>query len=437
MAADLTVVAGLLKTRFEGVVQDMFQELDGDFKKLEARKKDTRGGNVKFPVRVARNWRGYGAAADGSTIPTAGNQDWKQFEVDPKIFYHTIKVSGPAIAKTKGGPSVGTYLEAILSETKYGLMDFRKIMNWQVHGSEEGYIAKISAASDAADTVTVDLSSTAQAIGPGQFGTDRLFGGEGMYVDIIDSDGDTVHLAGQLVGSVNRSTGVVALPSGANPETANVADGDFIALHAPGVTTSSTWGEPEMEGLLSAIDDGTVRTSYHGLSRSTYPVLKANTVDAGTSSAYADLSEDVMQQLLNAVVKNGGVTREELKSKYEWCMSLGMEAEYLALQLPGRRYSGPAFDGGVEEEMTYGGVPIRPSVDARAGQIYLLNWDNAELYEQQPIKWVDEDGNMLHRVHGTDQFEAVIRYLAETVWYNQHKMGTIRYLNETQVDYRF
>lgn len=438
MAADLSSAANILKTRFEGTVVDLFESFDGDYKKVEARKKDTRGGDVEFPIRTSRNWRGIGSQADGSAINTAGNQGWQKYIVDPKLTTQVVKIDGAAHDRTRGGPSVGTYLELLLSEMKHGLEDLRKTLNWQVHGSEEGYLAKIASVDDGNDTVTVDLSTAAQAIGVGQFGTDRLFGGQGMYVDIVDSNGTTVHAADLLISSVTRSSGLVQLPASTN--LSGVADGDFIALHSPGVTAGANqWdtSNRDMEGMLSGIDNGDIRTSYHGVSRSTYPVTQANVVEAGTSSAFADLAESHLQSLVQACLKNGQLTREELKSSFEFCLSYGMESEYLALQLPGRRYSGPMFNGGSEEEMTYAGIPLRPSPDARAGQISLINWDYVELYEQAGIGWVDYDGNILHRVHGTYQFELMMRLMAEMVWSNQNKMGVIRYLNEDPVEFRY
>lgn len=93
--------------------------------------------------------------------------------------------------------------------------------------------------------------------------------------------------AATVVGKPNGITGsfsVDALPTGA-------AQNDYVAL---GDLNVNSFGTKEMMGLEGIIDDGTNVATFQTLSRSQYPEMNAQVIDASTSAYGATLSEELI-----------------------------------------------------------------------------------------------------------------------------------------------
>lgn len=435
MGADSTSVANFLLNQYRGPIREVFESGEDFFKLLLSKRKDARGGNIKVPIHTARNW-GFASLADGDTLPEAGNQSIQLLDVDPKLSYQRVRISGPAMLRTEGGPSKA-FKDAVSYETTQGLTMMRKQLNRQAWGSEEGFIAKVKSR-DSGTVLT--LYAPGEAVGTNDWGTGQggvhnagtrhLYGGEGMKVAIIDSDRSTIHNVNQTVSAVDRSAETVTL---SGTIAAAVAVGDFLALHNPNKTTSSTWSSNELEGAASGIDATTVRTTYHGLSRSTYPLLKAN-VDSSTS--LRDFSEGLGLKVLETVHKNCGETPTG-GGGWCWYFSNGV---YLALQaqmLPFRRSTmGGSVKAGQEVDML-GGVPIKRDNDMPYETVYLIKEDALELYAIDGPEFVSNlDGKVFLRVSDADAAEARLRWYGEAVFGEPQMHAVIRQLNETPVKIR-
>lgn len=424
MGLDTTTFANLLKTQFAGPAKSVFEEGATSFNRvLKGNKKLWKGGNISIPVRTKRNWGG-GASADGRTLPTASYNQSQLYSVDPKVYYWPVQVSIPAVLRSQGGKGAA-YVEAAADEMEHALEMLNKRLNQNFWWGEKGYIGKTTGAASG-DTLTLYAPGVApgtNAIGQGyNNGVRFLFGGEGQQVDAIDSNGTTIHNAGLTVLSVNRTTNVVTFTT---TPSASIAAGDFLAFKS-GLTTSDSWGAESIEGIMPAIDDGTFRTTYHGLSRSTYPILNSVVL---TSTSLRDLTEPMLEDLLKSIMVNCGEMPSG--SSHEFTISPSLHSAFVATQMPLKRYAGKQLSAGYSG-IDYNGIKFWVDPDHPFETLFCFDWSDIELHAIDGPDWADEDGlPPLIRTGTTDEMRGYLRYYAEQALLAPARAGSLRYLNDT------
>jgi hypothetical protein len=171
---------------------------------------------------------------------------------------------------------------------------------------------------------------------------------------------------------------------------------------------------------MALVDDGTYRSSYYGLDRTTVPAYSSY-VTASTGALSTDLIQrvaDVVDQKLNGRIN---------------MMLCHHSTRRLIIQLTDgdRRYMGASLmkpDPGTvafkQGDIPFGDVPVRAIRDFPLDVLMFLDLSNAGFreYVSEPGKWVDEDGSVLWRVGtgtaGRDAFEA---------WYRMRKQYFLEY----------
>jgi hypothetical protein len=128
----------------------------------------------------------------------------------------------------------------------------------------------------------------------------------------------------------------------------------------------------EPEGMLAGIDDGTYVSTYHNISRTTYPIMKSYVV-----TGVGPLSLDALQQPLDALSIQVGKGVDFLACEH------AVRRAYLALLEPDRRYTGADLsspDGGTsaakkptKKTITYGDIPFMVDRDAPYGMLFGIN----------------------------------------------------------------
>lgn len=424
----LSTVDKLLKSQYIDLMVDTFQEDTGILKEIVKRKINGKGGDTEFPVRLGRN-KGIGFRGDGDTLPSAGNSTWQRHVVGPKALYGRIQVSGLAMARTDGG-SAKAFLKTFVDESKHSLKFMKKQANIALWGNEEGYLGQV--ASVTSSTLVLDAPGVAGQSTHANFnaGTRHFAWAGEADIDVVDSDGSTILRAGGAITAINHSTNTLTVDFDPTAATA-VADGDFVVLKS-GKTTSDTWESDAFEGVYSAINDGTglpgSRVTYHGLSRTTYPQLRANVLE--NTSANRDLTEGLLEDLVKKVAMKSGV--DVMNGKYELRMSLGQHSALLASQIPVKRFQTGNLKAGYSK-LDFNGIPCVPDVDAPWECVFLINWDKFKFIETDGLRWLDDDGRVLLRVANSDAYEARLRWYGELIGYDVHEMGVLRNLNETAV----
>jgi hypothetical protein len=430
MASTLSTIGNLLKTQYLPGLVDVFQEEKGVLGQVQKRKKPAKGGNSVKLVRSGRN-KGIGFRGDGVTLPSAGQSAWLQHTIGPKAFYGRIQVSGLAMSRTDGG-SAKAFLKAFVDESKHTMSFMKKQANIALWGNEEGYLGQV--ASVTSTELVLDGPGIAGQFAHANFnaGTRHFAWAGETAIDVIDSNGTTILRAGGSITAINHSTNTLTVDFDPTASTA-VADGDFVVL-ATGLTTSDTYGSSDeglsFEGIASAVSDGAglpgSRVTYHGLSRTTYPQLSA--VCLKNTSAQRDLTEALMEDAVKSVYLNSGV--DPMSGEYEFRMSLGMHSNFVASQLPVKRFQSTNLKAG-HSAIDFNGIKVVADVDCPYETVYLLNWDNFEFLEVDPLRWLDDDGQVLLRVANQDAYEARLRWFGELFGTNVHSMAVIQNLNDS------
>lgn len=420
MGATITTIDNLLKRQYLDDVLDYFEESEGVVGKIWSRRRPAQGADTYCAVRAGRSGA-VGFRGDGDTLPTAGNQTWLQHNVTPRALYGRVQVSGLAMDRTSGGKAKA-FLEAFASESEHVVSYMKKRAAIYLWGGQEGYLGEVESVNDGADTITLQGADRTGAWDVMNFnaGT-RYFPWAGEFtVDVIDSDGSTIHNSGLVISAVSHSTDTLTFSG--SPDLSNVAAGDFLAVDRP----DSSWSATHWEGLQAAIDDGSIRTTYHGLSRSTYPILKSNRLE--DTSANRPITDNLLEDLCQTVFVNSG--RDPSMGKYEIVVSPSLYARYVSTLLPIKRFNTSELKGG-HASVDFNGIPIVRDQEAPFGCAYLIDWDSCAFLETTPMQFRTKDGQALLRVANQDDYEARLVWYGNLLVKNVHAMGVLCNLEDS------
>lgn len=170
----------------------------------------------------------------------------------------------------------------------------------------------------------------------------------------------------------------------------------------------------DMMGIKGTIDDGTAVATLQGLLRSTYTWFKSQ--KDGNSGVDRPLTLPLIQKVLSLCEKADGKISLMLTT-YD------LRDTYASLVVADKRFVNTLNLDGGWKALEYNGIPIVPDVDAIAKHIYYLDESTHKIYRMSDFDWMDEDGAILSRVSGKDQYEAVMYYYANLGVDNCRKNG--------------
>lgn len=363
-------------------------------------------------VRLAHTTRNAGVqfVGEDSAFADAGNQGYSRMFVDQRKLMSRLRLTWEVMQDSTSNE--GAFISARKSEMQYLIDDMARRDEYALASDGRGVLA----------TYSSDSSGVLSVANPGGI-TNSNFGNRflstNMYIGAVDPN------TGNLRTSIRKVTAVSASGSTITVDTDTLtgwAAGDYIVQAANSAVTDvlDTSYEHAWWGLMALVDDGTYRSSYFGLDRTTVPAYSAY-VTASTGALSTDLIQrvsDVVDQKLNGKVSN---------------MLAHHSTRRLIIQLTDadRRYMGASLmrpDPGTaafkQGDIPFGDVPVRAIRDFPLDVLMFLDLGNAGFreYVSEPGKWVDEDGSVLWRVGtgtaGRDAFEA---------WYRMRKQYFLEY----------
>jgi hypothetical protein len=227
----------------------------------------------------------------------------------------------------------------------------------------------------------------------------------GDYVCVISPAGVLRAGGTRLITAISADGTTATINAAAN---AAAADNDFIvkAYGNDGSLTlqNSEYQHPPM-GLLGLVDDGTYVSTFHGISRDAYPIMRSPVI-----ASVGGLSLDVLQRGFDLAEQLGSAKISEL-----WCHH-SVRRAYLALLESDRRYIGGDLkspDGGTKavkgKDIGFGDIPVKTAAQCPYGMIFGLDKRFLVRYVNTEGEWMNEDGNVLSRVSGYDAFEGTYR----------------------------
>lgn len=374
-------------------VQEMFEKItDADWE----------GRQVREAAIMSYN-EGVGATTEDGNLPTAGNFDPQQFVIPMKYLNATFKMTKQMMESAK--TSKGAFKNATRVSFDTVIRNLKRERARMLWGSGTGVLALVNGDPGTGTTLTVDSpGGIAGSVGGARFLR------KGMMIGFVNPTGPALRTGGArvitAVAADGNSVTVDAAIDGA------VADNDYVVRANIASVTSlgDTGTNNEPMGLTGLIDDGTLVGTYFGLSRTTYPQLKAR-LDA----AVGPLSLDVIQ-------KNIDYVEQQHDSQIDgFCCHHAVRRAYLALLEADRRYTGADLrspDGGTKvvkrsAYITYGGLPIVEDKFAPYDQLFGYQKSNFRRYVQKEGEWADDDGAILNRENGKDNWTAFYR-----IWEN-------------------
>jgi hypothetical protein len=394
--ADLTSWDALLREDYAPIIQNELTE-ENPIQAFMAEEvaDDSWSGREKWiPIKIGRNWS-VGSIGAGGALPAKGRGSYQKFQVPMRDVYGAVGFERYVMEQSRNKKGSWAF---VVPQEMNGLVEdlafSRNRIGWY-YGA--GILALLSGAHNA--TTTLTLKNPGNVTGttlPNRY----LFGDatSGMTVAITDSTGATIKGTGTLTAvSANGNTATI--------DTAITGiDGDLVVLAQ---TASQSSFNKEPEGLLAGIDDGTYVGTYHGLSRTTYPILQSPVF-----SGIGSLSADAIQQAIDAVAIKVGKTVDMFLAE------LGVLRAYLVLTELDRRYSGADLmrpDAGSarakkplgrKAQITFGDIPFFGDRDGPFGSLFGVNKGSWVRYVLQKGKWADEDGHTIRWVQGFDQWQA-------------------------------
>lgn len=367
-----------LKNYYQGPIVDQFNEDVPLYRGSDKGKESWSGQQVVRPIRVLRN-QGIGATSDGGNLPAIGRQTTQQAIILAKYLYLRFGITGPMIKASQSDK--GSFVRAAQYEIDMGYKDLMNDANRQLGWDGTGYLAKLSAAAVATNTISVQ----------GREGTTEdgdKFLDVNMIVDIVTSAG------------VYKATGVTINSVTAGPTATVVFDGPVTAASGDFLVRSGAYNQ-EVQGLLTALDGNT--TTIYNINRATYKQYQGSVDDLSG----AQLTLDLMQATYNKGIRRGG-------AKYTACYtdfdSLRM---YQKLLTADKRYSNTVKgDGGFANKdqfyLEFNGLPLVPDKDF-ARRIVFLPEGALKKYVLSEMEFADETGTMYIAQTGTDALEVRVR----------------------------
>lgn len=269
---------------------------------------------------------GVGPRPENTALPTPGSNTYDDIQIPIRFHYGVVQVSGPLMAVSKSDKHAFAQALALTMDSMYD--EFRLVANILCYGWGSGIVGKVGSVSGANITLADDIHPINWFY-------------EGQKLDVFDTDEITAD-AGvtnpiQVVG-VDYATRVVTVSAGTSIDATDVL-----------VLAGSLNQAPE--GLLSAVDDGTYRSTYFGINRTLRPRWKSyiDVATPGTVTKYGSttrrtITGTMIQGALDAQRQRAGAARpvDQIIS------SLGVRRMYWNSLSPDRRFDSAIYDGGWE-----------------------------------------------------------------------------------------
>ena len=377
MGVTLSAISDILKNQYLGPIRE---QLNNDIILLSRLEKDDEsvvGKNFTIPLHIGRN-EGIGATTDGGTLPTAGNQSYKETIVPMRYLYGRIQLTGPSMKASRSNE--GAFVRALESEMKGLARDLKSDLNRQLFGDGSGLLATCASAS----TVNITVDSTAKL---------RV----GMKVDILVSatGAVTAGVAGATIESITSATVFVVNTAPATPASI----GATYAVYRAGARNLEIMG---LGGIVTNTDPAS--GALQGLAVASYPVWKASVL---TDSSNRAISESLMQTAIDTVSQAGD---GEVSAIYT---TFGVRRAYQALLTTDRQYVNTMDLKGGAKAIAYDNMPIIADKNCPANKMYFIDENALKFYRLSDFDWMQEDGAVLSRVSGSDAYEATMFLYSE------------------------
>lgn len=321
-AAQTGTFDAALKDFYVGMIRRILNRQARLYSYCQKGSKPATGRQVLFPINP-RGSSAVRAMPAGRSLPSAVPQTEVVSKILMQEVWGNIQVNADVIAQADGK---GAFEEPVAFEVSRMTEDVIENMNRMAFGDGVGRIAEVDSLSSQ-DIVLKDLSDAAGTGINANSGNRYVKIGDVIEVGVQDT---TVRRAGPLtVTAKNVATNTVTVTG----TTAGIVSGDQVYVANPSNDATLLRGYEPM-GIGGIIDDGTLVGTLQTISRTTYPIWKAQAFSAngGTFAAPGALTLDDLQTGVDMASQGGpGFPAVAL-------MEYATRREFLKLVVTDRRY---------------------------------------------------------------------------------------------------
>ena len=376
MGVDTSTVSGMAKRVYKDEDLKNLQNMSAEtWPKLKKSSKKPNGSGV-FGANITQgNQRGQGSQNELEALRTPANQVVNQYNIQSKVFTHTIRLSGLSLETLQGNED--SFSDNLTTQMDEGIKDATKELNAQCFRDGSGKLADVNGAVIASTSLIFDGGV------PTHFR-------EGMFIDTFDAGGvkqiDSIEIT-----AVDVENSTVTLAS------AQSTDDDATVYREDTNDNAPTDGK-EMAGFPRITDDGSDFATYEGIIRSGAGLINIwKGLEINASSA--NLSDDLLQRGRARMKVLRGTKPKRL------CSNTSQERKYLATTLPSVEYNSAAKrDSDHVAELSWGGMKWVIDTDCGFDELYMFDPEYIERFDVYDLKFDDTDGNILKWDNGSDSF---------------------------------
>lgn len=342
--------------------------------------------------------QGVKAAAERGLLPDADRQKYLELRVPDRYVYGSVELTAQIIKEAKTNRA--SFVNAMEAEMSGMVKDIAVQCERMIWMAGNGQLALVNGAGASTTTLNVDTPGGVAGATNG-----ARFLKPNMVIAIHASGAAPSNTPNAVRTVVSLAADGTSVILNSAVSAAEAVDNGWVTV---GVSRNSVLEGSvnlEPEGILSLVDDGTIKATLFGLSRTTNPIFKAKRF-----TSVAALDENILQRADHAA--------DELSdSMPNWLTGHhSVHREYFRLMSGDRRYTGehlvdPDVGAGVgkKKELKYNNRRIEIARYAPYGQLFGIDDTHLKRYVNTEGEWADEDGSVLARVSGQDVYQAYYR----------------------------
>ncbi len=417
-----------LKQFYDGAMQslvpDLFPILDWLKSEGRVRKVTPKGNKIYFATTLKLS-SGFDFRGENDYLPAADQVDTIQGSVPYQVgMKGRIQLSFESLKFGKEG--VGGFVNVSKQEMTSALHSMRQSAAPALWGLGDGVLAKIAQISGST-AIVPDSSELSTGCYPGSrwlhegkkyIGVTSTAAGYGVDTSMTAANENTV-ISSDTSATFEDSCSTDGVDYLVSHECTDSSSATERAKGSVTLGTANSFRGPQ--GMLAMCDDGTLGSSYCGISESSYPQWKATVSD--NSGNARSLSLDLFYQLYWKMTRKAGDFNPNLTSWMNTDMHRKLTdllehfVEFKPRELkPGFK----AYDMMINNQA----IPIR--LDHYCpGYIFFLNPAEITFAEGCPPSVAGETGSMWRQVADKDMYEAVYRWIFQTYTRSRNKHGIL------------
>jgi hypothetical protein len=335
---------------------------------------------------------GVGAMGENDYVYASQDPNIKQSFINIKQWTATVEMSGKVMRRVREGQAAfATWAEQILPE-RIKRLAFHK--DRALMGAGNGILFQLNGTPGSATGIAINNAFGISGLGTPTY---NMYLGDSLRFSSA-ADGSGLRTGAAVVQNVHYAASTIdtdVLPTSST-------SGDYVAL---GDANVNGFGTKENMGLLGIVDDGTVVPTFQGLSRTTYPLMQAQIVNAATANGgvFGGTFGEELLEFSDRTAYEHGLGKPDVI-----VCSRSARAAYWKSLKSDRRINDPAgsYVGGISRDglrMIVGDreLGLKVSRKCPTSVAFMLQKDTLRMFRVGPGRWDDTSGSIWNRTIDT------------------------------------